>query len=455
MTKKTIKQLEAELAAVNDALEMALAVSPETDNNFFSGGLSSAYTDRNAWDRRKVFAEALRAWRVNPIARRIVDIKSAFVIGKGIEIKCKDTATLDYLLKWWNDPLNNINKQIKRWKDENTRAGNLFFLFSVQENGMTHIRAVPAENIEEIETAENDIEQEQMFVTETGTDNYQAYDPSAEQKTFMLHFASNQPVGTPWGEPDLAPLLVWIGRYASWLEDRVRLNKFRTAFMYVVQGQYKSEIEKQNRQKALNSNPPKSGSVLVTDPSEQWGVMSAQLDSFDANTDGLAIKKMIASGVGFPLHWLAEPESSTRTTAEAAGTPTFRSLEQEQKEFFDMLIEIMRVALEVRARSDKTVNPKAEIWIEGPDITERDNAQLALAVSRLEPVLADLFDRELLEPSEFIRLIYRMIAETFTGKVGAGKRRPLTAPKGSPSAPSEPIAPPDPGDPADQQGATE
>ncbi len=50
----------------------------------------------------------------------------------------------------------------------------------------------------------------------------------------MLHYAINRPVGALRGESDLAPLLRWLSRYAAWLEDRARLNRFRTAFLYVV-----------------------------------------------------------------------------------------------------------------------------------------------------------------------------------------------------------------------------
>ena len=50
----------------------------------------------------------------------------------------------------------------------------------------------------------------------------------------MLHYAINRPVGAQWGESDLAPVLRWLSRYAAWLEDRARLNRFRNSFPYVV-----------------------------------------------------------------------------------------------------------------------------------------------------------------------------------------------------------------------------
>lgn len=419
----TKRQLEDKVSMLNDALEAALAASPEKDNNFFTGGLSELYQDRNSWDRKKVFAEALRAWRVNPIARRIVRLMTSFVIGKGLKIKSDNAEVQTFLDEWWKK--NKLARNAKRWKDEDTRTGNLFLLFNVLADGMTVLRAVPAELIDEIETAEGDIETETTYKRNTESeDKYEAYQPEQKQNLFMLHFASNQPVGSCWGEGDLTPLLVWIGRYSSWLEDRVRLNRFRTAFMYIVNGAYDSEAQRAEREKQLRANPPQPGSILVLNRNngELWGIMSAQLDSFDASVDGLTIKKMIADGAGQPLHWHAEPEGATQTTAEAAGTPTFRTMEETQNDFFEMLTECARIACEVKGL------PVSTITIEGPDITERDNATLALALGRAYPNLADLFDREGIDEKEFMRLVYKMFAEVWSGNAPKIRRKPLVKP---------------------------
>lgn len=442
-----IHKLQNSVSMANEALEAALTVSPERDNTFFPGGLSLAYADRTSWDRKRIFAEALRAWRVNPIARRIVRLMTSFALGKGIKLKCDHEPTQKFLDEWWSHPKNKLKKNVKRWKDEDTRTGNIFILFNVLENGMTILRAVPAEQIEDIETDENDVELERKYLKDAaGEEFYNAYDPEAEQKTFMLHFASNQPVGSPWGEADLSPLLVWIGRFSSWLEDRVRLNKFRTAFMYVIMGAYASETDRKTRETQLNANPPKSGSVLVLNSQngEQWGILSAQLDSFDATLDGQSIKKMILDGAGHPMHWHAEPEGATQTTAEASGTPTFRTLEEMQDDYFDVIIECARTAVEVRARTDKSVDASAEITVEGPDITERDNATLALALGRAYPHLADLLDREGIDDKEFLRIVYKMFAEVWKGKEEPKiKRKPLTAPGArNPAASPDDVAEP-------------
>jgi hypothetical protein len=420
--RPTVKQLQQALDITTDALQAALSVR-ETDSNFFTGGLSPLYDGRLNWDRKKIFAESLRAWRVNPIARRIVKLMTSFAIGKGLTIKSEDPAAQAFLDEWTQHPLNDFRRNVKRWKDEDTRTGNLFFLFSVDGAGMSYVRAVPAEMVDEIQTAENDVEQETGYVRQQlPQDTWPAYKPGEAQTSFMVHFASNQPVGSPWGEADLSPLLVWIGRYADWLENRARLNKYRTAFMYVIRGSYNSETERALREATINANPPKPGSVLVTNANagEDWGVLSGQLDSFDASMDGEAIKKMILDGIGHPMHWHAEPEGGARTTAEAAGTPTFRTLEEMQVEFFMVIERLALIALQVRG-----IKTTAPLQVTGPDITERDNATLALALGRSYPQLADLYDREGIEPAEFLRLVYATFAETWEGKAPTIKRKPL------------------------------
>lgn len=401
----------------------------ETDTNFYPGGnMSIMYRDRYDYDRQVIFSECLRAWRVNPIARRLVKLTSMFIIGEGITIKSDDPHTQKYLLSWWNHPLNKFKQKCINFCDESTRSGNLFFLCSIDDhNGMMFVRAVPADQVEEIFTSDNDIDQEIAYKPiEQGQPHWPAYDHSNKQSIFMRHYAFNQPVGVPWGEPDLAPMLPWIGRYSSWLEDRARLNRFRFSWLIVWKKKWLSEAAKKEKATELAANPPSSGSWLLLDPDETVEMPAPNLDSADAEKDGLALKKMIAAGAGFPLHYLAEPESSTRTTAEAAGTPTFRGLEQTQTLFLDILADLAQLAVIHRHKFDRKVNPNSTIEAIGPDITERDNSVLSLAVSRIYPAMAELFDREGIDETELLRIVYRMAGEVLPSKPKTTmKRRPL------------------------------
>jgi len=232
-----------------------------------------------------------------------------------------------------------------------------------------------------------------------------------EFKAVMLHYAINRPAGAQWGESDLAPVLRWLSRYAAWLEDRARLNRFRTAFLYIVHAKFSSEAERRARQSALNAAPPSPGSILVTDENETWEALHPRLESDDAGQDGLALKKMLAAGAGIPMHFLAEPEGSTRTTAEAAGGPTYRHFEQRQRFFLWLLADLLHAVVKRRSAVDGRVSRRAELTLTGADISARDNVSLAMAASNISQVLTGLRDRGLIDDAELLRLVYRFCGE--------------------------------------------
>lgn len=390
-------------------------------------GLIANPRDRLDYDRETVIAQALEAWRVNPLARRIVGLISQYVVGGGISINSPDEKVNAFLEKWWKHALNQLSLRVYEWCDELTRSGELFFLLSTDVSGMTYIRAIPAMDIKEIKTAKDDLQQEKAFVQKAkySFDDemseervWQAYDMAADENgeegrpvTKMMHFAINRPVGAVHGESDLAPLLRWLSRYASWLEDRARLNRYRNAFYFMVKSRFVSENERMARQSTLNANPPSPGSILVVDESESWEVINPKLESGDANTDGLALKKMISAGAGIPLHFLAEPESATRTTADAAGGPTFRHFEQRQEFFLEIIRQLAKAALVRRSRFETGLNTEADIEVRGADLSSRDNAALAIATSSITAALVDLHDRGLIDDTELLRMVYRFAGE--------------------------------------------
>jgi hypothetical protein len=392
------------------------------DRQWSSGGTYPR--DRYTYNREEILRDILVAWRDNPLLRRIVALNTDFIVGSSITVESPDPHVAKFLHAWWNDDLNHMPTRIFEWSDEITRSGELFPVLSTDAAGMTYIRAYPASEITEIHHKPNDVEQETGY-TQKPEDasleerTWTAYDHRTDTRnpdgTFtdvMLHFAINRPVGATRGESDLAPIVRWINRYSAWLEDRVRLNRFRQSFLYVVYGKFKDAAQRIARQAELNANPPSPGSILVADmDQEKWDVIHPKLDSFEAERDGLTIKKLIASGAGLPIHFLAEPESSTRTTAEQADDPTHRHFDRRQFFFGEFLVRIARIALRRRAMVDRTLDPNAEITIKLPDIFERDNSDLATAAEKIINAFAKLHDRGLIDDAELVRLAYRFAGE--------------------------------------------
>jgi len=513
------------LANLLDTLKTKIRIwlsIPETENTFLVGTTSLYSTDRDrpAYTREEILEQCLDAWRYNPLARRIVELTTQYTIGTGFEISAQDEKVEQFILEFWNHRLNEMDTRLAGFSDELARTGNLFLLISTDPSGMSYIRAVPTDQVEEIITAKNDLDQEiayrlknkwseddteettipaytsdpilscgALFESrdpasvrgnlceepgnlrscrspvpglrsishcaasladceersslsgchfeersslsgchceerssldfESGrvrsdlerTINLSAPDDSGSFPPVMVHYAVNRPVGALWGEPDLSHLLKWLGRYTAWLEDRVRLNRFRNAFLYVVKASYVSEAARKARQAELAANPPTPGSILVTDESEVWSVMTPKLEALDANTDGLSIKKMIAAGAGVPLHFLAEPEHSTKTTAESAGEPTYRKFEMRQQVLVNITRNLLQIVLARRAEIDRNLDRAAVIEVHAADISARDNSALASAGSAIKNTALDLLDRGMIDSDEALRLIYKYLSE--------------------------------------------
>jgi hypothetical protein len=395
--------------------------------------MASTYPrDRHSYDREEVLQDSLEAWRVNPLARRIVELTSQYVVGGGLSVSSKHVRTHKFLQEWWDHRLNRMQVRCFDLCDELTRSGELFLVVSTDAAGMSYIRAIPAADILEIETAGNDVEQELVIWEKPSMDGsdqtgiigglvgkpWKVYNAEGDSQTplggfepVILHYAVNRPVGAKRGESDLAPLLRWLSRYAAWLEDRARLNRYRNTFLFWVKARFGSQAERLARQAELNANPPNPGSVLVTDETEEWAVLSPKLESHEAGEDGLAIKKMIAAGSANPLHFLAEPESATRTTAESAGGPTFRHYEQRQLFFKWLLHDLVTVVVRRRKMVDRMVSTEAELVVTGTDISARDNAALATAASVIVASMTTMRDRGLIDDAELLRIVYRFAGE--------------------------------------------
>lgn len=396
----------------------------ETENTLLVGAWQAGVSprDRLTYDRQEMLADCVDAWRFNPLARRITELTTTYVTGGGFVVSCPHAGTQAFLERFWEHRLNHLSLRTGELSDELVLSGNLFLLLSTDTSGMSYLRVIPSADIVRIESSEADVEQEIFYAGKSGLTGeeriYPAYQPGRDRpeegggfSPVMLHYAVNRPVGSQWGESDLAPVLKWLSRYNAWLEDRVRLNRFRNAFVYVVKARFANETARSNRQAQLAAHPPAPGSVLVTDENEEWSVIAPKLEALDASSDGLAIKKMIAAGVGLPLHFLAEPESSTKTTAEASGNPTYRRFAERQRAMCWILQDLLRVVVERRAYFDPGVDSTAPITVSGGDISVRDNAELADAGQKATAIATALHEKGLISSEEMLRLVYRFMGE--------------------------------------------
>ena len=362
------------------------------DDEYWSQIRGGAVTLDEDWNERKEsLDDALDAWRTNPIARRIVSLCTDYVVGSGILLQSEVAWVERFVAEFWT--LNRMGERLYDWCDELTRCGELFIVMRTDEvSGASFVRSMPAVWVDRVETDANDYERETRYHEMVRTEHADGIEgrwwPAATENNIdteqvMLHYVINRPVGCVRGGSDLAPLLPWLRRYRDWLENRVRLNKFKTAFLWDVTitgrpGQADALRKKRFRYKT----PPEPGSIIVHDDAEKWEAVSPKIEAWDASADGKAIRLMVAAGAGIPLHFLAEAESTAKGTAAEMGDPTFRHYARRQLMFGGMLRDLLTVAIRrANARGRGWPFTDLKLVCKFPDITMKDNLQLAQASS--------------------------------------------------------------------------
>ncbi|MCE5258577.1 MAG: hypothetical protein LLG44_05875 [Chloroflexi bacterium] len=294
-------------------------------------------------ETRAALEAAARLAHTNPLAARIIALSADFTVGSGVELVTADA----WARSFWDDPQNRIGARLRRWAGELARSGELFLVLSRNPaSWMSYVREVPALLIDNIATDPDDLERELAYHQLTDdpqgiTWSSRAADGGAEQ--VMAHYTVNRAVGEVRGRSDLAPIIPWLEHYEMWLEDRVRINRYKGAYLWQVkvEGALPGQLEAKRSQ---YSRIPSNGSIIVTDAAETWQAVQPNIAADDAAADGKALRLAIAAGAGVPLHWLAEGESTNRATAREMNAATLRQYAQRQQALGDMLRDLITLA---------------------------------------------------------------------------------------------------------------
>ncbi len=376
------------------------------------------------------------AYRTNPLAFRLIQIQVDHVLGDGIALRARDPRVQAELDHWWNHPLNNLPVRQFEMATALGMDGEIFVTRHVNPYDQTsYLRLVPAALIDRIETNPDDLEDELRFhqTAQPMTPDTLMRLPSALQAEGrwwefpqMRHFAVNRPAGVVRGQSDLAPLLPWLRRYRDWLTDRVRLNKYRTAFLWHVQltGADRRAILQRQAELAV---PPSPGSVIVSNENEVWQAVQPAINASDVESDGYAMRLMIAAGAGVPLYWLAEAERTARGTATEMAEPTYRHMRQRQLYFGWVLRTLAVDALRERGFVDVRIE---EIHADFPELDPAQSVDVARTAAALTGSLVQAVEQGWLARDEASRVYKHYLGEAVSlpsgGEAPAETRRQRT-----------------------------
>lgn len=346
------------------------------------------------------------------------------MVGDGIRVTSKNPDVDAFVQAFWIHPENRIGERLSGWCDELTRSGELFpVLFTSSVNGMSHVRAVPALCINDVQTDPEDYEKELGYAEVVyGSVEPKQWKSKRTAKTrrgrrsdpMMLHYAINKPVGAVRGEGDLLPVLPWARRYTEWLKDRVRFNRLRTE-LAAVDIEIADDSQVATKRQQYTADPPTAGAIVVHGKGEKITYPSAQVQGFEAEPDGRAIRLAFAAGSNRPLHFFAEGSSATRSTAEEMGDPTHRDFRMRQKDFGGFLVDLCSCAWR-RYEVVTGRQPLEDLELEAvaTDVSRADNSALASAASTIVNALAVMKANGWVDDRTAVEMAFKFAGELLT-----------------------------------------
>ncbi len=394
--------------------------------NLVSGG--DGPSDRGWTEIREDLQDALEAWRRNAWVRQVVRLLSAYVVGDGITVTSERVSVGRWVEKFWSHPQNRISDRLAAWSDELCRSGELFLaLFPNQVDGMQYVRAIPASQIQRVETDPEDYERETGYLElvpgQIEPRHWKSQHEAGSDEPCLVHFAVNKPVGATRGESDLTPLLPWARRYTDWLRDRVRYNKIRSE-LATAEIVLDDDTQVEAKKEQYRASPPTRGSIYVHGRGEELKFPAANIAAFEAKDDGRALRLAMATSGDIPLHFFSEGDTATRATAVEMGDPTHRFYRQRQRELGGMLVELAEAAYRrhlavLRGIKEKGLGSWRRIGdlglkYEAPDISRADNKAMADAARTIVEAFATMKENGWITDELAIRLAFKFAGEVLT-----------------------------------------
>lgn len=402
-----IKQGEYALKTINTALEVRNEVvdTDIKDGWFFTGtGADSRFTQ----DQHKgMLQSAYSLYHNNPYGRTIVRGLVKFVFGKGPLVIFDDKSPK--VSEAW-DEFKRLNKWNLREKEIGTRTfrdGEVFIrkfkndLHKEQGgDGTIKVRFVRADRIANptdkqdlpktlsfgIETEPDDVETPVNYYKIDSDSNLSEIIPAEEIDHLKILSDSDQKRGISV----LRVVAKRLKQYDEWVEDRIVLNKIRSAIALVrtvdssiakvtqVADSNRSETLSQDRNK---QKTPYRGTVITSGKGITYELLSHNINATDVKDDGRAMLLSVGAGVGFPEMMITMDFSNANFSSTlVAQNPFVREIEDWQ-DFFIPFYQSM-VAEVIQNKIDTGFlpsNTETTSEIEFPPMITADLERLAKA----------------------------------------------------------------------------
>lgn len=353
-------------------------------------GSGKGLRDFSKVTRQKEMETIWTLYQSSPLARRILTLKRDHIIGKNARPKTKDEKLQIILDAFWDD--NGMEARAREFTLQLFLLGEQIFPAFVREkDGRTRIGYIDTSAVTAvIAHPDNSMEMVMVLVGGTAEAPKKAYRiirqdddyvqdgrvigaklpgklVTAEQATIapwetellkekglskyagsVFFFKVNSVSNHERGHSDLLQVADWIDQYEQTLFALGEREQFAAYFSWFVKLMGIQEgsdawVKAVNR---IRRNPPKRGSVNVSNENEDWDLKTADLKQSGSIATAEALLGHNMGGAGYPMSWYAFGNDTNRSTLSEQATPSEKSLEHDQGIVEEMFQTICRFVMD-------------------------------------------------------------------------------------------------------------
>jgi len=304
--------------------------------------------------------------RWEPNAKGALQTMVNYVMGKGVTItpKSDDPMVWHVWREFWTAPRNRMESKQFEIINRTFRDGEIFIEFFDKDDdgkatGKTTIRFVdpllvrnPGEDESPpkdfntsitragIEHDPNDVERVMRYWVKSsdGTGNFRSIEADR-----MIHIKINADSDQKRGESFLMVIMRMLTQYKQWLDNRIILNKMRTAIVMIkkVSGTPSQVQQMASTFKTVENQPAgwnkkqniRGGSTIVAGPGVDYKMESPNINASDVADDGRNIKLNMAAGTNLPEYIFGDVSNANYASSLIAESPFVKSIEYWQTSF--------------------------------------------------------------------------------------------------------------------------
>lgn len=368
-----------------------------------------ARRDLAAMTQNRMQQLALYLWESNLLANRLIELPVAYLLAEGVELKATDEEANKVLQAFWNDPINNMKRKLKKKIRELLIFGEQCWPAFVNEhNGHVRLGYLDPALIEKVVTDPDNAEQPIGVITKRDRKGrYRKFRVIVNgnerdlftQRTVQIREtfndgdvffnAINDLSAGVRGRSFLLGQIDWLDAYDMYLFGELDRSQFLRAFIWDVT--LTGATEDQVKQRARQITAPKPGTARVHNENEQWQAVTPGLGAGDSEKNAKLFREHMLGGATMPTHWFGGADDVNRATGDSMSEPTFKVFSSLQNDVGGILEDMGIFAI------NRSIDPTGQqmiidpydpdpdlmpecVW---PALTARDTTKYAAALQQV------------------------------------------------------------------------